>query len=237
MDTNASRRPKRLVPRVLIVLCVLFGAAALADVMVYQTSTRRLPKRIEEAAKGNTAGPETLQKAMAGHKEAAEKLKKRNMFMPPAPKPQPPVCVGIFGDIAVFGDRACKVGEDINGAKITAINPTAVMILWEGKEMQLYPFSVEQAGGQQDGGRRGGMRDRGGPMQGPPPGGPGGPGPGGEVAGPMRFEPPRGRFMFNMSPEDQQRMQQMRERFENASPEEREKMRAEFRARMEGGQR
>jgi len=44
--------------------------------------------------------------------------------------------------------------------------------------------------------------------------------------------PPRGRVGFEMDDATRQRMMEMRQKYENASPEEREQMRSEFRKRM-----
>ncbi|MBN1126854.1 MAG: hypothetical protein JXA82_17745 [Sedimentisphaerales bacterium] len=210
------------------VLAVIFAAATVADVVKYQVTTVSLPKVITAAEKNQQQDEETVNKYLSQPKESAGGLKRKNMFAPPAAKPNQPVCTGLFGDTAVFGDKLYKVGEEVSGAKIVSIGPNEVTILWEEKETQLIPFAVENGGGS-EGDRRSGGRDnsrsrddrRG----------------GNEMRGPTSASggPPQGRFRFEPTADQRARMEEMRERFMNASPEERERMREEFRQRMGGG--
>ena len=64
------------------------------------------------------------------------------MFAPPAPKPKPPVCTGVLGDTAIINGKAYKIGQDVGGAKIVSIRPMEVMILWQGKEVNLPTFGA-----------------------------------------------------------------------------------------------
>jgi hypothetical protein len=166
-------------------------------------------------------------KLLSAGKERIGGLQKKHPFAPPANKPNPPVCVGIFGPMAIIGDRGYLVNESVNGAKILRINPSDVVIDWDGKEMTLVPFAMENAG--QGGGPRGDQpQPSGQPQPGQAPtvrvdGGGDRP-----MGGPMGG-PPEGRFQFQPTPEMRKRMEEMRDRFENASPEERDRMRQEFR--------
>jgi hypothetical protein len=69
-----------------------------------------------------------------------EKLKDKGIFCPEKKKPSPPQIIAILGHSVLIGDTWCKVGEEQAGAKIVKIEPTQVMILWEGKEMKLSPL-------------------------------------------------------------------------------------------------
>ncbi|NLH15605.1 MAG: hypothetical protein GX455_03395 [Phycisphaerae bacterium] len=192
-----------------------------------------IPTVTETTVTKSTLDEEATKKLLSAGQERIAGLQKKSPFAPPAAKPNPPVCVGIFGPMAIIGDKGYLVGESVNGAKILRINPSDVVIEWEGKEMTLVPFSIEngpQGGGRGEGGPRGDQ-----PQQAnqPQPG----------QAPTVRVEggenrvmggPPEGRFQFQPSAEMRQRMEQMRERFENASPEERERMRQEFRQNREG---
>ncbi len=181
------------------------------------------PYRMETAAERF----ESLQKeALAAPPAVTNRLKplqERNLF---APKiiPQPPQATQILGNAAFFGDRWVRLGEEINGAKLIAIDSTSVTLLWEGKEIKQYPFEYRPEG------------------QGQPPRGPGG----SRQAGPASAGSARtsgrpssegfgnfsGRAPWMMSPEERE---QMRQRFEQMTPEEREALRNEMRRRFEEG--
>ncbi len=214
--------------RLLWIAAAVLVLATGGKAMHYAATTWSLPTKIEETVKKNQLDDETVKKLLSQGKEKVQGLRKKSLFAPAAAKPNPPVCVGIFGPMAIIGDRGYLVGESVNGAKILRINPADVVIEWEGKEMTLIPFSVENASQQQ------GSRDQ---NRNQPPQGPGQPQPvsaptvrveGGEGR-PSFGGPPTERMRFEPTPEMRQRMEEMRGRFENATPEERERMRQEFR--------
>jgi len=221
---------KRYINPALVGLAVVFGLAALADAVGYGFRAFRLA-RVLTAAEKKTEPDEKAVEAQASKIRArVEALKRRNAFLPPPGKPQRPVCVGIFGDMAFFGDKPYTVGQEVNGAKILEVGPNYVTIEWEGEPVKLEPFAVdnlteEQKRAARSSGRgesRGDDRresDR-------------GPSRGGSERRPQGG-PPEGRFRFQPSPEMIQRMREARERYMKASPEERERMREEFRRRMQ----
>ncbi len=184
-----------------------------------------IPTVTETTVEKSKLDDATTKKLLSAGQERIGGLQKKHPFAPPANKPNPPVCVGIFGPMAIIGDRGYLVNESVNGAKILRINSTEVVIEWEGKEMSLVPFAAENASQQS-----GPSRD-----QGPQPQ-PAQPQPGQATA--VRVDgggdrpmggPPTDRFQFQPTPEMRKRMEEMRDRFENASPEERDRMRQEFR--------
>ena len=148
---------------------------------------------------------------------AVEGLKKNNLFAPPATK-QCPVneVIGILGNQALINGQWYKVGDTVADAKILAIEPTKVKVVWNGQEKEFTPIGSTGGGGPE------------GPRQGPrgrpptPPGAPmvvtGGAPSGGATAGP--------------SPGGTRPAQGLRERWKDMSPEERQKYRDEMRERL-----
>jgi len=180
------------------------------------------PHRMETAAKRF----ETLQKearaASSSQSARLKPLQERNLF---APKiiPQPPQATQLLGNAAFFGDRWVQVGEEINGAKVIAIDSTSVTLLWEGKEIKQYPFEYRPEGqqGQPPRGPNGSRLNRSGPESGSRPS---------ARMAPEGFGGFSGRPPWMMSPEERE---QMRQRFEQMTPEEREALRNEMRRRFE----
>ena len=189
------------------------------------------PARAENAVKRASAlsklDDEEVKKYIAKSETIADELKKKNLFAPPPPKKHPVNQVlGILGDEALINGKWYKAGDSVGDANIVAIEPTLVRIEWDGNEKTFLP--IDTKGGSPSGPQR--------------PGGPGRPqaaqagGQGqpetvqvqvevrGEGMG--RFGGGRGDMM--------ERMREMRERFENMSPEERERARAEMRERFGG---
>lgn len=219
--------------RILWIAAGVFVAGTVVNGARYAIRYGSIPTVTETTVAKSTLDEEATKKLLSAGQERIAALQKKSPFAPPPAKPNPPVCVGIFGPMAIIGDKGYLVGESVNGAKILRINPSDVVIEWEGKEMTLIPFSIEnatQGGGRGDGGPRGDQPQA---QNQPQPG----------QAPTVRVEggegrvmggPPEGRFQFQPSAEMRQRMEQMRERFENASPEERERMRQEFRQNREG---
>ncbi len=217
--------------RILWIAAAVLVAGTVVNGARYAMRYGSIPSITETTVEKSKLDEAATKKLLSAGSERISGLQKKHPFSPPAAKPNPPVCVGIFGPMAIFGDKGYLVGESVNGGKILRINPTDVVIEWEGKEMTLIPFSVEnataQVGGRGEGGPRGGDQPQPGQNQPQPGQAPTVRVEGGE--GRVMSGPPEGRFRFEMTPETRQRMEQMRERFENASPEERDRMRQEFR--------
>ncbi len=224
MKLGDLKTNQKLQSRLMFGLAGLLLLAVVTKVAASRISVAQLPSKIERATEQNNLDDETVKKHLSGGKEAAEKLKKKNAFVPPPAKPKQPVCTGIFGDMAIFGNKGYKVGEEVSGAKIVSIGGNVVVVDWEDKKVELRPFAIANAqGGGSSSGRpsrrpssRSGESKR--PEQPRPT---------------MGNRPPEGRF--NISDEQRQRMMEMRQRYENSSPEERERMREEFMRRRGGG--
>jgi hypothetical protein len=184
--------------------------------------------------------PRRVQKALEHYKESTEKniqmqaskverkSEPKSMFAPPK-KVQMPTCSAVLGDEALINDKWYKVGSTAGGAKIVAINPESVKILWEEKEHTLVPFNIKVESAESRNGQSQSANKEASTT----------PRPDGRV---MRntenattgissdeARQMRERYENASSTEQQQMRQQMQERYENASPEEQEQMRQQMR--------
>jgi len=122
---------------VLLAILIVLKLISLAEASVH------LEKLTRDATKQSNA--EDLQAALEPSKQRADALKKKNMFMPPPPKPQPPMVSGILGEKAFINGKWYKVGQTAAQAKILVIDAASVTIDWQGKEKVLTPMSMPSA--------------------------------------------------------------------------------------------
>jgi len=226
-----------------VVSIALLGASALLAVLVliklagFFVASARAKGIVEKAVSQNNAGTKDIDKHLAEFKAVAEQLKKNNLLAPPPPKEHPVKQVeGIMGDEVFINGNWHKVGDRIADARIIAIGPASVRIEWDGNEKEFYPIMSGSSEGPERPmpGRETARAEGGRPERaemvvvrseaGPAPGREGAFG--GRMRGPMgdMSEAERERFRTEM--------RAMRERFMNATPEEREKLRDEMRARF-----
>jgi hypothetical protein len=214
MNFDYIKNKKQYLPKGLCILSLFLIGVMIFKVVVFGVGYITLPGRIETAVAAFGQNDKNIEKSVSKRQEAVEKLKQKNMFIPPAPAPNPPVCTGVLGDTAIINGQGYKVGQEVGGAKIVAIGPTEVTILWQEKEMKLPAFGA------------GKIAPSGppAPTQKPMPAGPG------NTPPPMPARPPGPQGNpFNMTEEQ---MRQMREKVMKMSPEERQKFIAEQRAKM-----
>ena len=124
-------------------LCLLALVAAGVLVLVFKWSlAQTLP-----AQKGNISDPNSNDPcSLLSDKttKLVESLKKKNLFVPPPPKPKPPrQCQGIFGDEVLINGKWYKVGDTVPpGAKVLAIEAASVKLEWKGKEIIMAPIKA-----------------------------------------------------------------------------------------------
>lgn len=236
---NYLKERKEIVSVVLLGISSLLAVLILFKVGGFFVASAKAEDIVEKAIAQNKAGAKDSEKYFAQSRSLAEELKKNNLFAPPPPKEHPVKQVaGIMGGEAFINGDWRKVGDRIADARIIAIGPTSVRIEWDGSEKEFYP--IMSGGSEGPGGRPGSGRETARAEGGRP---------GraemvvvGSEAGPTFGRggmPGFGRFggrMGDMSEQDRERirteMQAMRERFMNASPEERQRMREEMRQRF-----
>ena len=129
-------------------LCLLALVAAGVLVLVFKWSlAQTLP-----AQKGNISNPNSNDPCsllLDKTTKLVESLKKKNIFVPPPPKPKPPrQCQGIFGDEVLINGKWYKVGDTVpSGAKVLAVEAASVKLEWEGKEIILAPIQSATSSG------------------------------------------------------------------------------------------
>ena len=175
-----------------------------------------LPRRVQKTLEHYKESPKKNNQMQSSRTEHAQEPK--SMFA--QQKVEMPKCLAVLGDEALINEQWYKVGSTVGGAKIVAINSKSVKILWEEKEHALVPFDVAVQYAVQTAGPKG-MSEA--PKSAAPPGS-GAPG-----RGTFGNDGPRGPGMISS---DERR--QMYERYQNASPEEQEKMRQQMRERFGG---
>lgn len=180
------------------------------------------PRLIQTSAQRYEQLEKEVREAVPAVADRIKPLQDKNPFAPKPPKPTAPQATQILGDAAFFQDKWVRVGEEINGAKVVAVDSISVTLLWEEKEIKQYPFERKpEEGG--PGGPNGGRPSRPAPDSGQRPA---------SRPSPEGFGDFGGRPPWAMSPEERS---QMRQRFEQMTPEEREAFRSEMRQRFEEG--
>ncbi len=232
------KEKKELVSTVLLAVSVLSAVLILLKVTGFFTASANAESAVKNAIKHSEPDSKNVTAQLAKSRKVADALKKSNLFSPPTPKQNPIKAVmGILGNEAIINGKLYKVGAKVGDAKIVAINPTSVIIEWDGKKKTFYPIDGSSGPGgpsrsgrptassRGSGGGRPGMVVTQGPRPGPGGGGGGMPGMGG-----MTRE-----RMMNMNDAERDKFRnQMRERFENMSEGERDRFRQQMRERMGG---
>ncbi len=229
MKLDYLKENERLAPRALLGVAALLAILTVAKLWDYHSTSAEAQSIVAKAVDQDKADPNLVKENLAGFKKIADAIKKKNLFVPVPPKRHPVSAVlGIMGEEALIKDKWYKVGDKIGDAKVIAVEATQVKIEWDGKEKYFAPIA---SGGDSSSPSGRGGREKGGESRGPRPERAETPG-----TGPERG-PGRGGF-GDMSEEQRAqmraRMEGMRARFENMSPEEREAFRNEMRGRFGG---
>jgi len=251
---NYLKEKKEVVSFVLLGVSAFLAVLILIKVGSFFAASIRAERLVKMAIEQNNIDAKDMEKYFAESKTIANKLKRENLFAPPPPRQNPVKEVwGIFGDEVLIEDKWYKVGDKVGDAKIVAIGPTSVKIEWDGKEKAFAPIDavvasalvepVRPVAGEKEkkeappaGAEKVIIQFEERPIFGPGVGG--GFGPGGRPGFPGGFDGMRERFQ-NMSEAERERlraeMQQRRERWESMSEAERDRFRAEMRDRFGGG--
>jgi len=145
MDFECLKGWKEKTPKVLLVLSAALALVIAGKVLALGIASMRINERIE-AASVESKQDAAVDKSLAKSREAADELKKKNLFAPSAPNQKPVKQVtDILGDEALINGKWYKVGDKIKDATIVAIEPAQIRIEWEGKEIVLEPINAESA--------------------------------------------------------------------------------------------
>jgi hypothetical protein len=230
MKLDYLKEKGHLVPFALLGVSALLAVLTLVKVVDFFVTSAKAGSVVRKAVEQNKSDEDDVEKHLAKAKAMADDLKKRNLFVPVPPKRNPvSVVLGIFGDEALINDKWYRAGDSVGDAKIVAIEPTQVRIEWDGKEKVFAPITASVASGP-SGPARAGRPGRG-DSERPEPS---------MVVSEAGRGPGRGGF-GDLSEEQRAQMRArfegMRDRFQNMSPEERERFREEMRGRFGGGMR
>lgn len=207
------------------VFWAILGVCILWQIATVLTRSVFLPGRIKKTLIHYKTGSETGEKDQSASNEKPDIPK--DMFAPPQ-KMGELKCSAVLGDEAFINGQWYKVGSRVQEAEIIDINPASVKLLRQEKEIVLIPFDVPVA-----------YADNNKTVNGKAPKKKRAPAP--ESTDPQPVRPGPGRFGgdrprgggpggFMMGEE----RRQMYERYQNASPEEREAMRQSMRERFGG---
>lgn len=121
---------------------VLMGALLCARIARSRVEPVRAENVAAHASLTEASDPNAIKPHLEKLKKVAETLKKKNLFVK-EPKKEHPVkeVDGILGDEVLIGDNWYKTGAKIGDAKIVSIEPTQVIIEWDGKEKAFAPLA------------------------------------------------------------------------------------------------
>jgi len=140
------KNKKELIPTVLLGISVLCGILILVKVTSFFMASARAESVVKRAIKQNGTDPNNIERQLASSAAITDELKKNNLFAPPQAKQHPVKDVsGIFGDQVLIKDKWYNIGDTIGDAKIVAIGPTSVTIMWDGKEKSFLPIQAKVA--------------------------------------------------------------------------------------------
>jgi hypothetical protein len=130
---------------VLAAAAVLLGASAFGKVTGFYVQRGRM-QGVLPAAQG-TRDPNRLKQCLGEARKTADLLKQKNLFVQTPPKQHPVKQVeGILGHETLIAGKWYKVGDTIGDAKIVAIAATQVEVEWDGKKTVLSPIASTGGG-------------------------------------------------------------------------------------------
>jgi hypothetical protein len=129
----------------LVAAAVLLGTWACAKVAGFYVQRVRMQRVLTVTERGRD--PNSLKQSLGQAKQAADSLKKSNLFVKTPPKENPIKQVeGILGSEAFIAGKWYKVGDKIADAKIVMVGATKVEVEWDGKKTSFSPIGAASAG-------------------------------------------------------------------------------------------
>ena len=126
---------------VLLAASVCFGLLILIKVACFFSTWANVENVVREHLASSKPHANDLHEHIAKSRAIADELTKRNLFAAAPPKQHPVTAVlGILGSEALINDRWYKVGDEIEDAKVVAIEPTLVRIEWQGSQKAFSPM-------------------------------------------------------------------------------------------------
>ena len=206
MKIESWKKKTESLTKILLAVAVLLGALTFLRIGSFLNSSRAMAMAVQVDPSGT--GTNDLKTVLDQTKASANEIKKKNLFVPGAAR-QYPVneVIGILGHEALIGDKWYRAGDSVGEARILAIEPTKVKIVWNGQEKEFSPIGATGGGpgGKPDRAGLAGQRSgTGAPGKVVVTGGRRGPGPQASGLSEQEKEQRRQRWT-NMSPEEKQR--------------------------------
>jgi Na+-transporting methylmalonyl-CoA/oxaloacetate decarboxylase gamma subunit len=143
MNLHHLKWKKESIPVVLLGAAVVFTVLILIQVTSFLEASARVQNTIKKAVAQDGPSPDAMRVSAAASQAVAQELKKHNLFSPPQPPRHPVTSVlGILGGEALIGNKWYRAGDMVGDAKIVAVEPTRVRILWQGHEKVFVPMDV-----------------------------------------------------------------------------------------------
>ena len=134
---------KELIPLVLLGASAVFGVLILVKTTGFFAESAWAEGLVKRAIGQNGSNDQQIKGVIAKSCTMADGLKKANLFSPPEPKQHPVTSVlGILGDEVLIGDKWYKAGDQVQDARIVAVEPTQVRIEWDGREKIFAPLEA-----------------------------------------------------------------------------------------------
>lgn len=143
MKTDFVKTRIVYVVRALLILTAVLVCVMVAKVNAFVSNVDSIPERIEKAISQGSDDVGKLKELKAPYTEAANSLKKKNLFTPPTPKKKNPVSIidAVLGNEALIKGKFYKAGDKIGDAQIISVSAKSVMIRWNDKEISIHPFT------------------------------------------------------------------------------------------------
>ncbi len=143
MGTRMNRHPSGMLSLAMLAAAVLLAAASVGKVIHVFVVTSRL----EEATRKNgiSAAPsqDQVDKALAADRTVAAELKAARLFVPQQRRQNPVQEVyAILGDEVLINGRWYKAGDKVQDANVVLVEPTHVVVEWDGQRRNLYPIQA-----------------------------------------------------------------------------------------------
>ena len=143
MNFDYLKKNKDFARPVLLGVSLVLAALTAFRIWEYRSASVHAESIVAKAVDQGRPDPELIKAKLTKFTEAANAIKKENLFVPPVPKRHPVSTVlGIMGSEALINGKWYKVGDKIADAEVIAVEPTLVKIKWDGKEKTFAPISA-----------------------------------------------------------------------------------------------
>jgi len=152
MQMESFKNQTESLTKILLAITVLLGALLFLRIGSFVNSSQAMTTM--DPLDASLADPDNVKTVLAQTRASANDLKRNNLFVPGAARQYPVTDVmGILGHEALIGGKWYQEGDSVGEARIVAIEPTKVRVVWEGQEKVFAPIGATNppvAGGRFD---------------------------------------------------------------------------------------